>query len=150
MAKKKTTPKKKSSPSVRAEEPLKDKEEGLTQEEFIERIRKARAAKAGVDYQPSRPQPKKKGPSSRSSRHSIQTFLLPLSQAFRPLTSRYLPEPEKDTCVVSRKTVRDAFKDLSLFPVNHITQSQSSESVVRTMHSMPTSQQSSSQRVRSL
>lgn len=62
MATKKSTPKKKSRPSVRAEEPLKDHEEGLTREEFIERIRKARAAKAGMDYQLSRPRPKKKGP----------------------------------------------------------------------------------------
>ncbi|KAJ5359613.1 uncharacterized protein N7496_012026 [Penicillium cataractarum] len=74
MVKKKTNTKKNSRPSAHAvksaeptepaehAEPPEDGEEILTQEELLERIRKARAAKAGVEYQPPPPQPKKKGP----------------------------------------------------------------------------------------
>lgn len=92
MVKKKANTKKNSRPPASAAkpaeptgpaEPAEDDEKVLTQEEFLERIRKARAAKAGVEYQPPPPQPKKKGP--------VKPFIPPFNPNLPPAAFPSLP-----------------------------------------------------------
>jgi hypothetical protein len=83
MTKKKTNNKKKPRSSVRGAGPPENDEEVLTQEELLKRIRKARTAKAGVEYQPPPPQPKKKGP--------VKPFIPPFDPNLPPAAFPSLP-----------------------------------------------------------
>lgn len=98
MGNKRSNTKRKSRPSTEAaarpeapaeERPERD-EEILTPEEYLERLRKLRAERAGAEYKPPVPEPKKKG-SKKKKKEPVKPYIPPFDPNLPPAAFPSLP-----------------------------------------------------------